>query len=711
MAGHYRNWKIASGWRAAAVAAVCCLVVVLAAGCRQGGDAQLPPLQRATVDRLNKESFLWRYRQPDKAQQCAMAALRYIDDSLPSYDEGRIRAWNNLAFSYYMMSQYNEAGGCIDTVLAFADTRHGDAERVIALLLEARIEQRIGNIADSYQLLYDIEREGLLRNHRDDVLHNYALTEYYITMLALNYHYRDGEMTEDIHPVLAEIESRRSELRCDYAQDMALNYALANSYLHLCTQGENNADNVQKALAACGDNLLLLSDSALFCRFQFANTLEMIADIVSFDYRTDTETHADHAWTCPSYVDTLCELLSLYGMQAEADSTLPARLYDEAQHQMVLYGWSPYAEVRTLAAAAHYNMMCGDTAAAFEYLTAFLDGEYQHGIAPKQELRLYNMLLASGYAASDTERRDWHTSAMELQRFMHWNEDADFFRRMELDNAERRARSLAMFAVVTGVLVLLLAVALVLLWRRTRQLNAETRALQLAKRHDVERIANVESCLSVLRHDITPFVAYLQNKELPPSLREEVLQQLLRTFENIKQWTNLSIPEGVQFRGETVSLQAVMDHVSAQVLSVKPDSDGHGTEVLFDATPLQVQGDALLLEILLRNLVNNALLHAHASRIKVHAEPMDDEPGMVHITVADDGCGMSAEAVESLFRADRPEGGHGFGLILCRYIIKKHDDNTRRGCRIWAESTEGAGTTFHVAVAEASTHNPSTLKP
>ena len=40
------------------MAAVCCLVVVLAAGCRQGGDAQLPPLQRATVDRLNKESFL-----------------------------------------------------------------------------------------------------------------------------------------------------------------------------------------------------------------------------------------------------------------------------------------------------------------------------------------------------------------------------------------------------------------------------------------------------------------------------------------------------------------------------------------------------------------------------------------------------------------------------------------------------------------------------
>ena len=43
---------------------------------------------------------------------------------------------------------------------------------------------------------------------------------------------------------------------------------------------------------------------------------------------------------------------------------------------------------------------------------------------------------------------------------------------------------------------------------------------------------------------------------------------------------------------------------------------------------------------------------------------------------------------------------HGFGLILCRYIVKKHDDNTRRGCRIWVESEEGKGTTMHVRLAE-----------
>ena len=61
---------------------------------------------------------------------------------------------------------------------------------------------------------------------------------------------------------------------------------------------------------------------------------------------------------------------------------------------------------------------------------------------------------------------------------------------------------------------------------------------------------------------------------------------------------------------------------------------------------------------------------------------------------------MSAEQRESLFRADREvQGEHGFGLILCRYIIKKHDDLTRRGCKLWVESEPGKGTTMHVLLA------------
>ena len=91
---------------------------------------------------------------------------------------------------------------------------------------------------------------------------------------------------------------------------------------------------------------------------------------------------------------------------------------------------------------------------------------------------------------------------------------------------------------------------------------------------------------------------------------------------------------------------------------------------------------------MLRNLVNNALQYTAEGSITVSAAPYDDDPHFVAVTVADTGCGMSPEEIESLFRTDKKphananaEGyGSGFGLILCRYIIKKHDDNTLRGC-------------------------------
>ena len=127
-----------------------------------------------------------------------------------------------------------------------------------------------------------------------------------------------------------------------------------------------------------------------------------------------------------------------------------------------------------------------------------------------------------------------------------------------------------------------------------------------------------------------------------------------------------------------------------------------GVELTFEPTSLKIWGDRLLVTIMMRNLVTNALQHTGQGTVAVRAER--EENKMIVISVADTGCGMAKERVDTLFRADRQvEGEHGFGLILCRYIVKKHDDLTRRGCRIWAESEEGKGTTMKVRLAESDT--------
>ena len=111
---------------------------------------------------------------------------------------------------------------------------------------------------------------------------------------------------------------------------------------------------------------------------------------------------------------------------------------------------------------------------------------------------------------------------------------------------------------------------------------------------------------------------------------------------------------------------------------------------------------------MLRNLVNNALQHTHYGKVTVYAEVHPQDSRFVHIEVDDTGSGMDEETLENLFRADKkvktpddPSADHGtgFGLILCKYIIKRHDDNTVRGCRIWAESEPGKGSTFHCLLA------------
>jgi K+-sensing histidine kinase KdpD len=70
--------------------------------------------------------------------------------------------------------------------------------------------------------------------------------------------------------------------------------------------------------------------------------------------------------------------------------------------------------------------------------------------------------------------------------------------------------------------------------------------------------------------------------------------------------------------------------------------------------------------------------------------------GSTIFSVKDTGIGMNKSILDSLFRIDvninRPgtegEPSTGLGLILCKEFVEKH------GGKIWAESTEGEGSTF-----------------
>lgn len=97
------------------------------------------------------------------------------------------------------------------------------------------------------------------------------------------------------------------------------------------------------------------------------------------------------------------------------------------------------------------------------------------------------------------------------------------------------------------------------------------------------------------------------------------------------------------------------------------------------------------LEQVLINLLSNAVKFTPPSgNITVDVKKQLDE---VIVTVSDTGCGIPADGLDMVFdefyKGKSREKGAGLGLSICKRIVELH------GGRMWAESREGEGSSFH----------------
>ena len=112
----------------------------------------------------------------------------------------------------------------------------------------------------------------------------------------------------------------------------------------------------------------------------------------------------------------------------------------------------------------------------------------------------------------------------------------------------------------------------------------------------------------------------------------------------------------------------------------------------------KIQVDSQRLEQVLINLIHNAVKFTRpGGEVLLCAESV---PGEVRFAVQDTGVGIPADEVSRIFerfyRVDKSRTGRGTGLGLS---IAKHIVEAHRG-RIWAESTEGQGSTFYFTIPQ-----------
>ena len=110
-----------------------------------------------------------------------------------------------------------------------------------------------------------------------------------------------------------------------------------------------------------------------------------------------------------------------------------------------------------------------------------------------------------------------------------------------------------------------------------------------------------------------------------------------------------------------------------------------------------IHGDKELLVKVFGNLLSNAVKYTTSSADKIVVEARNDGRNL-HITVADTGVGIPKKEQTKIFEKfyvvdsslTRKHRGIGLGLAITKGIVEEHNG------KIWLESVEGKGTTFHI---------------
>ena len=243
------------------------------------------------------------------------------------------------------------------------------------------------------------------------------------------------------------------------------------------------------------------------------------------------------------------------------------------------------------------------------------------------------------------------------------------------------------------------------------ELYRHTQEIQRQK-EELAELNNLKSKLfSVISHDLrTPLYGLrnlfrsVEQYDLPAEeikvLIPDVVKDLHYTtdlMENLLQWAKS------QMKGESLSPQLIdmnkLIHDVQQIVRLQAENKQVYLKTKAEK-PIYIYADKEMIEVVLRNLISNAIKFTPKEGEVVIDVKEEDE--LIEVLVRDTGTGMSEEAKNKLFgdehfttKGTSNESGTGLGLMICKEFLKKN------GGDIHVESELGKGSTFAFTLPRA----------
>ncbi len=229
-------------------------------------------------------------------------------------------------------------------------------------------------------------------------------------------------------------------------------------------------------------------------------------------------------------------------------------------------------------------------------------------------------------------------------------------------------------------------------------------------RYEAERERMRSNLLRAVSHDLrTPLTsiygacsAMIENyddipKEKQLKLLDDVRndsQWLVRMVENLLSVTRIDNQKIRLAKNETV-LEELIDAVLVKFRKHYPQQK---IQVSLPADFISIPMDAILIQQVLMNLLENAVFHAHG--MKNLRLTVTVQGSRAVFTISDDGCGIPGNRMDSLFTGlldsqeptDNSRSNMGIGLSVCSAIVKAH------GSEITARNKPEGGAEFSFAL-------------